>query len=121
MLTRSPGVLVMLILAERPAEASFKLLVQLSAAMQLRAAIHKAAIHKAAIHKAAIHEYVSIIATFESGRAFLLSLDPFRWRVFLVPYRRQLLYIHLTIEPERCLFHVADLIRAAFDDSAERL
>lgn len=116
MLTRSPGVLVMLILAERPAEASFKLLVQLSAAMQLRAAIHKAA-----IHKAAIHEYVSIIATFESGRAFLLSLDPFRWRVFLVPYRRQLLYIHLTIEPERCLFHVADLIRAAFDDSAERL
>ena len=116
MLTRSPGVLVMLILAERPAEASFKLLVQLYAAMQLRAAIHKAA-----IHKAAIHEYVSIIATFESGRAFLLSLDPFRWRVFLVPYRRQLLYIHLTIEPERCLFHVADLIRAAFDDSAERL
>ena len=116
MLTRSPGVLVMLILAERPAEASFKLLVQLSAAMQLRAAIHKAA-----IHKAAIHEYVSIIATFESGRAFLLSLDPFRWRVFLVPYRRQLLYIHLTIEPERCLFQVADLIRAAFDDSAERL
>ena len=74
MLTRSPGVLVMLILAERPAEASFKLLVQLSAAMQLRAAIHKAA-----IHKAAIHEYVSIIATFESGRFFLLSLDPFRW------------------------------------------
>jgi len=65
--------------------------------------------------------YVSIIATFESGRAFLLSLDPFRWRVFLVPYRRQLLYIHLTIEPERCLFHVADLIRAAFDDSVERL
>ena len=116
MLTRSPGVLVMLILAERPAEASFKLLVQLYAAMQLRAAIHKAA-----IHKAAIHEYVSIIATFESGRAFLLSLDPFRWRVFLVPYRRQLLYIHLTIEPERCLFQVADLIRAAFDDSAERL
>ena len=116
MLTRSPGVLVMLILAERPAETSFKLLVQLSAAMQLRAAIHKAA-----IHKAAIHEYVSIIATFESGRAFLLSLDPFRWRVFLVPYRRQLLYIHLTIEPERCLFHVADLIRAAFDDSVERL
>ena len=111
MLTRSPGVLVMLILAERPAEASFKLLVQLYAAMQLRAAIHEAA----------IHEYVSIIATFESGRAFLLSLDPFRWRVFLVPYRRQLLYIHLTIEPERCLFQVADLIRAAFDDSAERL
>jgi hypothetical protein len=106
MLTRSPGVLVMLILAERPAEASFKLLVQLYAAMQLRAAIH---------------EYVSIIATFESGRFFLLSLDPFRWRVFLVPYWRQLLYIHLTIEPERCLFHVADLIRAAFDDSAERL
>ena len=110
MLTRSPGMLVMLILAERPAEASFKLLVQLSA-MQLRAAIHEAA----------IHEYVSIIATFESGRFFLLSLDPFRWRVFLVPYRRQLLYIHLTIEPERCLLHVADLIRAAFDDSAERL
>ena len=103
MLTRSLSVLVLLILAERSAEASFKLLVQLYA-MQLRSM-----------------NYVSIIATFESGRAFLLSLDPFRWRVFLVPYRRQLLYIHLTIEPERCLFHVADLIRAAFDDSAERL
>ena len=110
MLTRSLTVLVTPILAERSAEASFKLLVQLYA-MQLRAAIHEAA----------IHEYVSIIATFESGRFFLLSLDPFRWRVFLVPYRRQLLYIHLTIEPERCLFHVADLIRAAFDDSFERL
>ena len=103
MLTRSLSVLVLLILAERSAEASFKLLVQLYA-MQLRSM-----------------NYVSIIATFESGRAFLLSLDPFRWRVFLVPYRRQLLYIHLTIEPERCLFHVADLIRAAFDDSVERL
>ncbi len=107
--------LVPLILAERSAEASFKLLVQLSA-MQLRAAIHEAA-----IHEAAIHENVSIIATCESGRFFLLSLDPCRWRVFLVPYRRQLLYIHLTIEPERCLFHVADLIRAAFDDSVDRL
>ena len=61
MLTRSPGMLVPLILAERSAEASFKLLVQLSA-MQLRAAIHEAA----------IHENVSIIATCESGRFFFV-------------------------------------------------
>jgi len=40
MLTRSLSVLVLLILAERSAEASFKLLVQLYA-MQLRAAIHE--------------------------------------------------------------------------------
>ena len=50
MLTRSLSVLVLLILAERSAEASFKLLVQLYA-MQLRSM-----------------NYVSIIATFESGR-----------------------------------------------------